>query len=80
MSDYTVSTVSPDSDIKLSEVDVSPSVHNYNPLKIPALLTVFLLLFINFVRSYFLLLVFFFTLSTLASGLLPGNVLLLLQF
>ena len=80
VSDYTVSTVSPDSDIKLSEVDVSPSVHIYNPLKIPALLTVFLLLFINFVRSYFLLLVFFFTLSTLASGLLPGNVLLLLQF
>ena len=26
MSDYTVPTASPDSDIKLSEVDVSPSV------------------------------------------------------
>ena len=58
------------------------SVQVCSKLETPALLTVFLLLFINVVRRYFLLLlVFFFTLlSTLASGLLHGNVLLLLQF
>ena len=36
------------------------SVHVYNSLKTPALLTVFLLLFINVVRRYFLLLLIFF--------------------
>ena len=58
------------------------SVNVYNPLKTPAHSTVFLLLFITVLRRYFLLLlVFFFStlLSTLASGLLPGNVVLLFQ-
>ena len=80
LSDYSVPTVSPASDVKLSEVDVSPSVVNscFQSVKnntctvdcIPA-----------FIYNFPPLLVFFFTLlSTIASGLLPGNVLLLPRF
>ena len=83
-SDYTVPTVSSDSDIKLSEVDVSPSVVSslLQSVKNTCLLTVFLLLFINVASRYIpLLLVFsFIFLSTLASDLLISIVLLFLQF
>ena len=52
VSDYTVPTVSPDSDIKVSEADVSLSVFSscLQSVKTPVVLTVFLFLFINVVR------------------------------
>ena len=64
VSDYIVPTVSPDSDIKLSEIDMFPSVvsSGLQSVTSPVLLTVFLLFLINAVRRYFpLLLVFVFT-------------------